>query len=444
MKRTPYVILKTHHTRPYAAAAAILCTLLVAGCGSGGNAQSASPAPPAASTAPSASAPAQQQDSTPLPSASPAAAATAEADPLALKVSAMSLPDKIGQMLLVGIDGTTLDDTAKRMIAEDKVGGIILYKDNINNLKGLVSLVNDLRSSNAGSPAPLFLSVDQEGGKVSRMPSEFAALPSNRTVGAANDTAAAETMGQLLAKQVRAAGLNMDFAPVLDINSNPDNPVIGDRSFGSTAELVTRLGLAELKGFEDAGVIPVVKHFPGHGDTSVDSHLELPVVDKTQAQLAKLEWLPFQAAVDQQADVVMVAHILYPKLDPDRPASLSSAVIGGLLREDMGFRGVVITDDLTMGAITKNYKLGPAAVDTVNAGSDILLIAHGYDNERTVRNALLQGVENGTISIERIDQSVHRILALKQKYQLSDQPIEVPDLAALNKEIAAWRDKLKR
>lgn len=382
------------------------------------------------------------------------AAATATATPMQLaasgsdtidgKLANMTLEEKIGQMLLVGIDGTELDTQAKRMIAEDKVGGIILYKDNISNLKGMVSLINDLKKSNAENPVPLFMSVDQEGGKVSRMPDEYAAIPSNGSVGAANNSSAAGTMGKLLARELLSAGFNMDFAPVLDINSNPDNPVIGDRSFGNTADLVSRLGIAEMKGIASEGVVPVVKHFPGHGDTSVDSHLELPVVNKTAAELAKLEWQPFEAAIQENADAVMVAHILFPELDADKPASLSRAIIGDLLREEMGFQGVVITDDLTMGAITGHYTLAAAAVDTVQAGSDILLVAHEYGNEQAVRKALLDSVKSGILEESRIDESVYRILALKDKYRLTDQRTAVPDLMKLNQNITSWRSSLNK
>ncbi|AIQ35662.1 glycoside hydrolase family 3 [Paenibacillus sp. FSL R5-0345] len=378
-------------------------------------------------------------DSTPSPVISATSVPTSESDPIALQVSNMSLEEKIGQMLLVGIDGTVLDDQAKKMISEDKVGGIILYKNNIQDLKSMVSLVNSMKESNSGNPTPLFMSVDQEGGKVNRMPKEYASIPSNAKVGSSNDANAAEMMGKLLAREVNSAGFNMNFAPVLDINSNPDNPVIGDRSFGNSAELVSTLGIAEMKGIASEGVVPVVKHFPGHGDTSVDSHLDLPIVNKTAEELAKLEWLPFQAAIKEGTDAVMVAHILFPNLDPDKPASLSSKIIGELLRGEMNYQGLVITDDLTMGAIMKNYDLAAAAVDTINAGSDILLIAHGYDNEKRVLETLLDNVKKGKIQETRIDESVYRILALKAKYNLSDEPVPVPDLTDLNKDIKSWK-----
>ncbi|WP_083677660.1 beta-N-acetylhexosaminidase [Paenibacillus sp. FSL R7-0337] len=430
-----------HSLLPLAASA---CLLLASGCEGNGNSAQVStntgstPAASAASPAAVQTPGATEAEATPSPEAS------ATPDPVSRKLSGMTLEEKIGQMLLVGVQGKTAGAEARKMIAEDKVGGIILYSGNVGNLKELVQLTNALKQSNSGNPAPLFISVDQEGGKVSRLPDDYAAFPSNAAVGSGDDATAAGTLGELLGRAVKSSGFNMDFAPVLDINSNPDNPVIGDRSFGNSAELVTRLGIAEMKGLERAGVIPVVKHYPGHGDTSVDSHLELPVINKTETQLAALEWLPFQAAIREKADAVMVAHILYPKLDPDKPASLSQVIIGQQLRGQMGYEGVVITDDMTMGAIIKNYSLPAAAVESVLAGSDILLVAHEYKNEQAVRAALLDSVKNGSVSEARIDESVYRILSLKAKYQLTDEAVPLPDLAGLNSDIQAWRKPFMR
>lgn len=422
-------------------ASAIVSMLLITSCSSNNSVQSSTTPPTSeANTVHTASSlPSPQATQLPVTNVTPA---PTQSDPIALQVAEMTLEEKIGQMLLVGIEGTVLDDTAKKMIAEDKIGGIILYKNNIVDLKGMVSLINSMKKSNSGNPAPLFMSVDQEGGKVSRMPAEFATMPSNGSVGAKNDAATAEMMGKLLAREVLLTGFNMNFAPVLDINSNPDNPVIGDRSFGNTSSKVMTMGIAEMKGIESEGIIPVVKHFPGHGDTSVDSHLDLPVVNKTASQLAELEWLPFQAAIKEGTDAVMVAHILFPKLDPDKPASLSRIIIGDQLRGEMGYQGLVITDDLTMGAIIKNYDLATAAVDTVKAGSDILLIAHEYSNEKLVLDTLLSNVKSGKLQESRIDESVYRILALKAKYQISDEQVPVPDLTTLNKDIKSWRNSI--
>ncbi len=347
-------------------------------------------------------------------------------------------------MILAGIDGTSIDQATRTMIAKQHIGGIILFKDNFSGLSGSVRLVNSLKKENIGNPVPLFISVDQEGGKVSRLPKDFVAIPDNAKVGRTGDAALAKEMGALLAQELRIMGFNVDFAPVLDINSNPNNPVIGTRSFGNNAELVTSMGIAEMKGLREGGVIPVVKHFPGHGDTSVDSHLDLPVVRKTTKQLEAFEWIPFKAAVEEKAEAVMVAHILFPEIDPEAPASFSKVIIGEQLRGTLGYDGVVITDDMTMGAIADHYGIADAAVLSVEAGSDILLVAHGYDTAKKVYDKLLASVKSGRIEESRIDESIRRILKLKQKYQLSDDPVPIPTADDLpNDAIRAWLDKLK-
>ncbi|MGV2965561.1 beta-N-acetylhexosaminidase [Paenibacillus xylanexedens] len=365
-----------------------------------------------------------------------------EVDPVQEQLSSLTLEEKIGQMILAGVQGTTLDNQTKQMITDQKVGGIIFYANNVSTLEGTAKFVQSIKEVNQSNPVPIFMSVDQEGGKVSRMPDTVESIPSSRKVGETKDNALAETMGELLARQVQLAGFNVDFAPVLDVNSNPKNPVIGDRSFGSSAELVSRMGIAEMKGLRSEGIIPVVKHFPGHGDTSVDSHLDLPVVNKTEKQLAKLEWIPFQAAVKEQVEAVMVAHILFPKLDPDHPASLSDVIIGEHLRGKFNYDGVVITDDLSMGAIAKNYKLDEAALATVKAGSDILLVAHSYESAKTIFDTLISAVKSGKITESRIDESVYRILALKQQYKLSDDQKASGDLKQLNADIVDWRKQI--
>lgn len=365
-----------------------------------------------------------------------------EKDPVQEQLDQLTLDEKIGQMILAGVQGTTLDASAKQMITDQKVGGIIFYANNVSTVSGTAKFVQSIKDANRSNPVPIFMSVDQEGGKVSRMPETVKTIPSNGKVGKTEDADLAETMGKLLARQIQLAGFNVDFAPVLDVNSNPNNPVIGDRSFGSSASLVSRMGIAEMKGLRSEGIIPVVKHFPGHGDTSVDSHLDLPVVNKTEKQLAQLEWIPFEAAVKEQVEAVMVAHILFPKLDPDHPASLSDVIIGQHLRGKFKYNGVVITDDLSMGAIAKNYKLNDAAVATVQAGSDILLVAHSYESAKTIFDTLKSAVKSGKITESRINESAYRILALKQKYNLSDEQQPSGDLKQLNADIVDWRQQV--
>ncbi len=425
-----------------------LTLLLIVGCGWWGNGNSAQSSPvnsiiPTNTPSGNSSPPASTTES-PTPASPSSSPSPTEEDVISQLLSSMTLEQKIGQMILAGIDGTSIDQATRTIIAKQHIGGIILYKDNFSDLSGSVKLVNELKKANKGNPAPLFISVDQEGGKVSRLPKDFVAIPDNAKVGRTDDADLAKEMGALLAQEVRIMGFNVDFAPVLDINSNPKNPVIGTRSFGNNAKLVTKMGIAEMNGLREGGTISVVKHFPGHGDTSVDSHLDLPIVRKTTEQLEQLEWIPFRAAIKENADAVMVAHILFPLIDPDAPASLSKVIIGQQLRGTLGYDGVVITDDMTMGAIAKNYGIEDAAIRSVEAGSDILLIAHGYDTEKKVYNKLLQSVKSGQMRESRIDESVYRILSLKRKYELSDQPVPIPSsIDALNDDIRNWIDLLK-
>ncbi|AZN43477.1 beta-N-acetylhexosaminidase [Paenibacillus albus] len=353
----------------------------------------------------------------------------------------MSLDEKLGTMIIAGVEGKKADARAKRMIAQQHVGGVIFYKDNVTTPSGVAAYVNQLKTWNSGNASPLLVTVDEEGGRVARLPG-LVALPSGKAVGDTGDAAYAGRIGHLLGEASKAMGFNVDYAPVLDINSNPNNPVIGDRSFGATADRVTKMGLAVMEGLQSEKVVAVVKHFPGHGDTSVDSHLELPIVYKSLSQLKAFEWRPFQKAIGDGADVVMIAHILFPKLDEKWPASLSKRIITDELRGTLAFKGVVITDDLTMGAIAKHYGMGEAAVQAVKAGSDIVLIAHEYKNVDAVIAALRKSVSKGELTEDRINKSVLRILALKEKYELSDaKAAAVPDLKAINaaiqKEIAA-------
>ena len=361
---------------------------------------------------------------------------TPSPDPIAQQVAALSTEEKVGQLLVAGIEGTSPGDDARWAIREAKAGGIILFGRNVASAEQLAQLNSDLKAlnSDAGN-VPLFLCVDEEGGMVSRMPPEVQDLPSAYDfIRAGGDPAA---RGAVLAAECAAFGFNVDFAPSLDIWSNPQNTVIGKRAFGTDAQTVTEAGTACTYAMMDAGVVPVVKHFPGHGDTLTDSHVGLPVVGKSRKALLENELAPFRAAIDGGAPAVMVAHILMTQLDPQRPASLSPAVVTGLLREELGFNGVVFTDDLTMEAVFQTYGMGEAAVLAVEAGCDMALVCHRSDNLKAARSALLEAVDSGRISMDRLDESVYRVLALKAAYGLSDAPVAPPDVAALNRKIEA-------
>lgn len=369
----------------------------------------------------------------PTPEPTPTPAPTPTPDPVAEELAALTTEQKIGQLLVAGLTGTEPGEDGLAAIETYQVGGIILFRRNIEEAGQLLELLNGLKELN-GSHVPLFLCVDQEGGRVDRMPPQVRRTPSARAVGEAG---AGGAYGALLAQECAAFGFNLDFAPCLDIWSNPENTVIGDRALGTGWEQVAQEGLAALAALDPAsGVIPVVKHFPGHGDTGVDSHAALPVVDKSLEELRQRELLPFQEAIQSEAaPAVMVGHILLEQVDPAYPASLSPVVITGLLREELGFDGVVCTDDLTMGAISNTYGMGEAAVLAVEAGCDLLLVCHGADRLAEARLALLEAVDGGRISQARLDESVYRILALKRAYRLNSRPSDPPDLQALNARI---------
>lgn len=364
-----------------------------------------------------------------------------EIDPILEQIEGMSLEEKVGQLVTIGIEGYTMDETAMRIIKEYHVGGIILFGRNVKNPTQLLQLINSLKEENSKKDIPLFISVDEEGGKVSRVPSELIKIPTSREIGKRNNRNFSYEIGNVLGTIVKAFGFNINFAPVLDIDSNPRNPVIGDRSYGPDEKIVSEVGIEVMRGLQASGVIPVVKHFPGHGDTSVDSHISLPAINKDLDSLMEFELIPFKEAIDNGADAVMIAHILFNKVDSENPSTLSKVIITDILRKKLEFDGVIFTDDLTMGAIMENYDIGEAAIKSIMAGSDILLVCHGYENSIRVLDELMKAVEDGRISEERIDESVYRVLKLKEKYKLNDNPIDSIDIKKINDEIRAVLSK---
>jgi beta-N-acetylhexosaminidase len=356
-------------------------------------------------------------------------------DSITAQISEMSLTEKIGQLVMTGIDSYTNDEHSKELINKYKVGGFILLGQNIKDTNQTLSLINSLKASNSANKIPLFLGIDEEGGRISRLAGEFTRLPTNKAIGEKNNSELSFNIGNILGEELKAFGLNLDFAPVLDINSNPKNPIIGDRSFGANSEVVSSLGVSTMKGIQAQGIASGVKHFPGHGDTSVDSHIGLPVVYNDLNRLKSFELLPFSKAIANGADMVMVAHILLPKIDRDNPASFSKAVSTDVLRNYLKYDGVVITDDMTMGAVVKNYDIGQSAVKSLNAGTDIILVCHDFDKESAVINAITKAVENNIISEKSIDEKLQRVLKLKMKYNLEDTKVNSVDVKGINNEL---------
>ncbi len=333
--------------------------------------------------------------------------------------------EKIGQLFMVGFMGTAVTPDLASFLKEYKPGGVILFSRNLESIEQIVELTNDLQRYSPKSP--LLISIDQEGGRVSRLPKGFTIFPPCELLGRCNSTELAYAAATTIAKELKAVGINMNMAPVLDVNSNPDNPVIGDRAFGSTPDVVSELALVTVAGLQDNKVVACGKHFPGHGDTNADSHKVLPVVEASRERLETVEFPPFRRAAAAGVATMMTAHVLYKALDDRLPATLSPAIITHLLRDEMKYDGVVLTDDLEMHAIVDHYGPADAAVRAFLAGCDVLLICKDRDREVAAFGAIEKAVASGAIETQRLDQSVARIQRLKQRFLLPYKPALISD-----------------
>lgn len=344
-------------------------------------------------------------------------------------VSGMTLEEKTAQLFMItpdaltGFDGVNIaGETSKNAYSEFPVGGLIYMSKNLQDTdqtKDMLSKMNAIAQERTG--LPLLLGVDEEGGSVARIASNSTFNVTNvgdmSAIGATGDSQNAYQAGVTIGSYLKNLGFNVDFAPVADVLTNPENSLIGNRSFGSDSQLVADMVTSELQGLSEQGIYGAVKHFPGHGGTSGDSHDGAVTLEKTLEEMAQTELVPFQHAIDSGASMILVAHISLPNVTGDNtPASLSSRIVTDLLRSQMGFEGVIVTDALNMGAITSSYTADQAAVAAVNAGADILLMPQDF---KTAYQGLLDAVNGGTVSEERINESAARIVRLKLKMQQS-------------------------
>lgn len=320
---------------------------------------------------------------------------------------------RVARLFVIGFPGTSPDRDVKALI-DDGAGGIILFKRNVESPAQVAALVKALK---AHAGRPLLAAVDQEGGRVARLRGPpFTTLPAMREVGRTGDAALAERVGRLLAFEVRALGFDQDYAPVLDVDTNPANPVIGDRSFSREPAAVARLGVALARGLEAGGVASCGKHFPGHGDTAKDSHLDLPTLPHGLERLRTVELQPFAAYAEAQLASVMTAHVVFEALEPNVPATMSHKVLTGLLREALGFTGVVVSDDLEMKAIADHFSVARAAVEGLKAGADQFLVCHHADVQRGAIEAVVKAVESGELSHARLDTALARVDGLVRRF----------------------------
>ena len=334
----------------------------------------------------------------------------------------MNLREKIGQLFMIGFTGTEVTTDLVAFIKEYQPGGLILFKRNLQTADQIIALTN--QAQELSGPLPFLISIDQEGGRVSRLPSGFTIFPPCALLGHCGSVELAYRAASVTAAELRAVGINMNMAPVLDVDSNPRNPIIGDRAFGRTPEQVSVLGEATVSGLHAHRIVACGKHFPGHGDTHADSHLELPVVEAPVERLETVELPPFRHAIGHGLTTMMTAHVLYPALDSAHPATLSPTILTRLLRRQLGFSGLVLTDDLEMRAILDHYGIAEAAVQSLQAGADMLLICKEMDREIAALEAVHTAVKDGTISETRIDESLSRIRQIKERFLLPYIPAD--------------------
>lgn len=352
-------------------------------------------------------------------------------------VTDLTLPEKIGQMLCLGWGGDgaylAVNDQARACVAELKAGAMIVMGRNVQapdtdiiDAAAVQAMLSTLQG--LAPRLPLLIGTDQEGGRVARFGnSPFTRMPTAQAIGFTGDTNLAREAARAAGEELAAVGVNWNFAPDADVNSNPRNPVIGDRSFGDRPEAVAAMTVAQIRGYADAGILSCAKHFPGHGDTHLDSHFALPTVDLSRAELEERELVPFRAAIEAGAATLMTAHILFPKLDPSGvPATLSSVILTDLLRHGLGFTGLVVTDCLQMKAVADHWGTPRAAVLAAKAGADMLLVCHTWEVQKATYDALLTAAQTGDLPLARVDEAVGRVLAAKRlAFAQSPPPLSV-------------------
>jgi beta-N-acetylhexosaminidase len=337
---------------------------------------------------------------------------------------AMSLRDirrHIGQLAIVGFSGHALPDEARRLAREFDLGGVIFFARNVDTPAQVGELSRE--SQALAQELPLWVSVDQEGGRVARLKRPFTEWPPMATLGRANDQQLAERFARALAAELKAVGISLDYAPVLDIHTNPSNPVIGDRALAERAEDVARLGATIIRTLQAEGIAACGKHFPGHGDTSTDSHHELPLIEHPPERLEAVELLPFKAAIEAGVASIMTAHILIPALDQERPATLSPLIVDEILRKRLGYGGIVLSDDLEMKAISGRYGHADATVRAVAAGCDaVLMCAPKPDEQAAAFEAIIHAVEDGRLPLKRVEDALSRNRRVKERFLAPPRP----------------------
>ena len=351
-----------------------------------------------------------------------------------MKIEELTLEEKIGQMFMVGLEEKT-NEEIETLIKKNKIGGVVIYKNNYTNYKEMVSFVNNIKGLNSKNPIPIFVSIDQEGGRVNRMPSEISNIQSATKLVNKDNIEIIQTSGNIIGEMLKKTGISMNYAPVLDIRRFEEKHAIGDRCYGENKEDVCKNAIEVMKQMQKKEVIPVVKHFPGHGLTKKDSHFSIPKITEKIERLEKEDMVPFEKAIEQGADCIMIGHLIIKDIDKKYPASLSKKVIQKYLIEKYNYKGLIITDDLKMMAIRLHYNMKRAVLKAIQAGNDIIMIGLPYKKIKAIIKYITKKVQKGKISIDKIDQSVEKIIEMKQKYNVEDKKVEGFSVEEINEKI---------
>lgn len=340
------------------------------------------------------------------------------------KIEEMTLEQKIGQMFMCGFEGYDLTEEMTDLLEKHALGSVIFFRRNVQDVQQINRLTAKIqRIAMENNQIPPIIAIDQEGGMMGRLTEGVTYLPGNMALGATGNVEGIYESAKICAKELRLLGINMNIAPCIDVNSNPNNIIIGLRSFSEDPRMVGQMGNAVIKGYQEMDVCATVKHFPGHGDTEVDSHYEAPFINHDKQRLYDVELLPFKMAIEAGTDAIMTAHVVVPAFENNHlPSTLSKSVLTGILRQELNYDGVIISDCLDMNSIANHYSLDQIVLNAVEAGIDILLVSHFPENQFKAMELLAQYVRDGVISEERINQSVSRILKMKQRKKM-EQPI---------------------
>ena len=359
-------------------------------------------------------------------------------------MSLRELKRHVGQLAIIGFPGHTVPADVKKLAAAFDLGGVIYFARNVAEPAQVRELSREV--SSLSREWPLWISVDQEGGRVARLRRPFTEWPPMMTLGRSGDPELADAFASALASELRAVGVNLDYTPVLDIHTNSANPVIGDRALGTTADVVAAFGTALIRRLHESGIVACGKHFPGHGDTSTDSHFELPLVEHPPDRLEAIEYVPFRAGIEAGLAAIMTAHVLVPSLDPDRPATLSSKIVQSVLKGALGFEGMVFSDDMGMKALAATWALPEAVVGALQAGVDMVLLCNSTQDEQVeALEAIIHALETGALPEARVEDALARQWRAKIRFadalRAAPPPLSDVGLEAhqrISDRMAAW------